>query len=74
MKCQATTKAGTPCKASPINGTAFCTFHSPSEKSMKHHVRDELRAYRRRLSRSVKAEVAKDIALETAVDLLGEPE
>lgn len=72
MQCQATTKAGNPCKAAAVNGTALCTFHTPSEKTLKHHIRDEAREYRRRLSRSVKTEVAKDIAKETAVDILGE--
>lgn len=30
-RCTATTKAGTPCKAPPLNGTKLCMSHSPAE-------------------------------------------
>lgn len=30
-RCTATTKAGTPCKAPPLDGTKLCMSHSPAE-------------------------------------------
>ena len=34
-RCQAQTKAGTPCKLNPLAGEPFCLFHSKSKKALE---------------------------------------